>query len=99
MGERIRKSELIGRWHERMPRFFHRLMVAAVGIGTTVTAINIGIPATGGTLHEWWVDFYPYIFGASIGVAIASKFTCDGGFRRKSIEQLTGRTVLDKDDN
>ena len=101
MGGQIKKTgnEIKERWQQRMPRFFYWLMVIAVGVGVTATAINIYIPATGGTLHDWWVDIYPIIAGVCLGVAIASKFTCDGGFRDKSIEKFTGRTVLDKDDN
>lgn len=101
MGEQIKKTknELVGRWQQKMPRFFYWLMVVAVGIGVTATAINMYVPATGGILPDWWVGIYPFITGMCLGVAIGSKFTCDGGFRDKIIEKFTQRTILDKDDN
>lgn len=100
MGKNIKHTghEMSQRWQQRMPRFFHRLMVLAIGTGITAAAVNFGVPAFGASLAPWWPEAYGYIIGCSIGVAIASKFTCDGGFREKSISQFTSRTVPGKDD-
>jgi hypothetical protein len=101
MGEQIKQTgnEMRERWQKKMPRFFHRLMVLAIGIGVTAAAINFGAPLLGATLSEWWSEVYSHLISGCIGVAIASKFTCDGGFREKSIKQFTNKTILDKDDN
>ena len=83
MGEAIKNTgnEAVKRWHEKMPRFFYWLVVIAISIGCTAAAINTLIPATGGVLHEWWVNIYPYIFGGCIGVICASKLTVAGGYK------------------
>lgn len=83
MGEAIKKtrSEAVRRWHEKMPRFFYWLVVVACGVGGTAFAINSGVPALGGTLHEWWTDVYSYIIGGCIGVIAVSKFTVAGGYK------------------
>ena len=84
-------------WHEKMPKFFRWLMTLAIGVITTASAINFGMPALGAEHSEWWPEVYRYIIGICIGVAMASKFTCDGGFREKQIEKHN--TILEKDDN
>jgi hypothetical protein len=100
MGEKIKKTsnEAVERWHEKMPRFFYWLVVIAIGIGGTAAAINTLVPATGGVLHEWWVDIYPYIFGGCVGVIAASKFTVAGGFKNVNPDDIgKGNTILDHD--
>jgi len=99
MGEEIKKTgnEAVRRWKEKMPRFFRSLMVLAIGVITTASAIHFGLPALGAEHSEWWPEVYKYTIGICIGVAVASKFTCDGGFRDKQIEKHN--TILDKDDN
>jgi hypothetical protein len=82
------RKELQGRWHQKMPRFFYWLVVVASGIGGTAAAINIGIPATGGMLHDWWNDIYPYIFGGCIGVVCVSKLTVAGGYKEVDPDRL-----------
>lgn len=92
------KSELSLRWHEKMPRFFYWLVVIAVCIGVTVASINLLVPMTGGVLHEWWTDLYPYIFGGCVGVVCACKFTVAGGFRNIDPDVvLQGDKILHRD--
>ena len=91
MGEMIKRTgnEAVKRWHEKMPRFFHTLMMLAVGIGTTASAIHFGLPALGSEHSEWWPEVYKWICGICIGVAVSSKFTVDGGFRQKQADKMT----------
>lgn len=100
MGEQIKNTgdEIVSRWHERMPRFFRRLMTLAIGVITTASAIHFGMPVLGAEHPEWWLEVYRYIICVCIGVAVSSKFTCDGGFREKQSDKIS-RTILDKDDN
>ena len=100
MGEEIKKTgnEAVKRWQEKMPKFFKRLMTLAIGVIVTASAIHFGMPLLGAEHSEWWQEVYRYIIGVCIGVAMASKLTCDGGFRDKSIEKIN-RTILEKDDN
>lgn len=83
MGETAKNtsSEIAGRWHQKMPRFFYWLVVIACGIGGTAFAINTGVPALGGTLHEWWTDLYTYIIGGCIATVFVCKFTVAGGYK------------------
>lgn len=100
MGEQIKQtgSEMMERWHQRMPRFFYWLVVIACGIGGTAFAINSGVPALGGTLHDWWTDIYSYIIGACIATIFVCKFTVAGGYKKIDPDDLTkGRNILDKD--
>lgn len=101
MGEQIKRTgnEIVERWQSRMPRFFYWLMVIACGIGGTAFAINTGVPMMGGQLHEWWGDIYTYVISVCIGIIFACKFTCDGGFRDKTMDKINNNTLLDKDDN
>ena len=100
MGEAIKNTgnEAVRRWHEKMPKFFRWLMTLAIGVITTASAINFGMPALGAEHSEWWPEVYRYIIGICIGVAMASKFTCDGGFREKQSDKVSN-TILDRDDN
>ena len=100
MGEMMRHtgSEIRERWHMKMPRFFYWLVVIACGIGGTAFAINTGVPALGGQLHEWWSDIYTYVISTCIGIVFACKFTVAGGYKRIDPDRLSGGpSVLDKD--
>lgn len=100
MGEQIKKTgnEIVERWHSKMPRFFYWLVVIAVGIGGTAATINTLVPMTGGVLHEWWTDLYPYIFGGSVGVICACKFTVSGGWKEVDPDKvLQGNISFDRD--
>lgn len=100
MGESIKNTgnEAVKRWHEKMPRFFYWLVVIAVGVGGTAAAINTLVPATGGVLHDWWIDLYPYIFGGCVGVIAASKFTCAGGYKDINPDSVLQGDILLKRD-
>lgn len=74
-------NELKGRWTGRMPRFFRQLVKLCASIITVVFAINSGVPALGGTLHEWWTDVYTYIISVCIGVIMTCKMTVAGGYK------------------
>lgn len=100
MGEAIKNTsnEALKRWQEKMPKFFRFLMMIAVGIATTASAVHFGMPALGAEHSEWWAEVYRYTIGICIGVAVACKFTVDGGFRDNQADKMT-HTVLDKDNN
>ena len=100
MGDEIKKTgnEALRRWQEKMPKFFKRLMTLAISIIVTASAIHFGMPLLGAEHSEWWQEVYRYIIGVCIGVAMASKLTCDGGFRDSKIDKIN-KTILDKDDN
>ena len=99
MGETIKQtsSEAVERWKGKMPKFFRWLMTLAIGVITTASAIHFGLPALGAEHSEWWPEVYKYTIAISIGIAVSSKFTVDGGFREKQIEKHN--TILEKDDN
>ena len=90
MGETIRQTgnEIVERWHRKMPRFFYWIVVIATCIGMTAYAINTGIPALGGQLHEWWTDIYSYVIGACIGTVCVCKFTVAGGYRKVDPDKI-----------
>lgn len=97
MGEKIKNTgnEAVKRWHSKMPRFFYWLVVIAVGIGGLAFAINTGVPALGGTLHEWWTDIYSYIIGGCIGTIFVCKFTVAGGYKEIDPDKvLQGENLL-----
>ena len=98
MGEAIKNTgnEALKRWHEKMPKFFRWMMYASAFIFGMALAINTSLNMAGAQPHEWWIDIYPYLIGVSVGVMFCAKFTCDGGFREKTISH---NTILDKDDN
>lgn len=83
MGEKLKSTgnEVVERWHKKMPRFFYWIVVIACGIAGLAFAINTGVPALGGELHEWWTDIYSYIIGGCIGVVFVCKFTVAGGYK------------------
>lgn len=77
-----------------MPRFFYWLIIVACGIGGGAAAINQLVPMTGGVLHEWWIDLYPYIFGTCVGVVFACKFTVAGGYKDVNPDLLTRGNMM-----
>ena len=100
MGEQIKRtgSEIAERWHQKMPRFFYWIVVIATCLGSTAFAINAGVPALGGTLHEWWTDIYSYVIGGCIGVIAVCKFTVAGGYKNINPDDITnGNAIVDKD--
>ena len=92
MGEMIRHTgnEIRGRWVQRMPPFFRWMVTIACGIGGAAVAINKGVPALGGQLHEWWGDAYTYIISTCIGVVFACKFTVAGGYKDIDPDRIAG---------
>lgn len=106
MGEVIKKtgSEIVERWHKKMPPFFYWLVVIACGVGGTAVAINLGLPLVGGTHSEWWDEWFRYIVSTCIGIVFACKFTVAGGYKRIDPDgMINGKPVLrekeeDKDD-
>ena len=90
MGQAIKNTsnEIKERWHQKMPRFFYWIVVIACGIGGMAFAINSGVPALGGTLHEWWTDIYSYIIGGCIGIIFVCKFTVAGGYKDINPDRL-----------
>lgn len=101
MGEIIKQTgnEMMERWHHKMPRFFYWLVVIACGIGGTAFAINTGVPALGGQLHEWWTDIYSYVVGGCIGTIVVCKFTVAGGYKHVNPDNLMKGKHVMKSDN
>lgn len=97
MGEKIRRSELVERWHKKMPKFFRWLMYLCAFVAGLAFAVNTALSTAGATPHEWWTDIYPYLIGIPVGMGFCCKFTVDGGFRDKSMEHLNKNTILDHD--
>lgn len=100
MGEQIKKTgnEAVQRWHQKMPRFFYWLVVIACGIGGTAFAINSGVPALGGTLHDWWHEVYDYIISACIATVFVCKFTVAGGYKKIDPDKIIrGKDFVDRD--
>lgn len=81
-----------------MPRFFYWLIIVACGIGGGAAAINQLVPMTGGVLHEWWIDIYPYIFGTCVGIVFACKFTVAGGYKDVNPDRLTRGNMMPNED-
>ena len=99
MGEQIKQTgnELLGRWHQKMPRFFYWIVVIACGVGGCAFAINSALPALGGTHAEWWPDVYRYILGACIGIVFVCKFTVAGGYKEIDPDKvLRGDQLVDR---
>ena len=95
MGEKIKHTgnEIVERWHQKMPRLFYWIVVIASCIGSTAFAINTGVPALGGTLHEWWTDIYSYIIGGCIGIICVCKLTVAGGYKNINPDDITRDSV------
>lgn len=100
MGEQIINTgnEAMKRWHQKMPRFFYWLVVIACGIAGAAFAINTGVPALGGTLDEWWTEWYGRILSGCIGVVFACKFTVAGGYKKIDPDKIMrGNEIVDRD--
>ena len=100
MGEQIIKTgnEALERWHKKMPRFFYWIVVISCGILGLAVAINSGVPALGGTLHDWWTDMYSYVVGGCIGVIFVCKFTVAGGYKEIDPDKvIRGNKIVDRD--
>lgn len=90
-------NTLCGRWKNRMPKFFRWMFGAGMTLSGTAIAVQEALVHYDITPDEWWLVAYKYLIGIGAGMAAASKFAVDGGF--KGSEGQSGNTVLDKDDN
>lgn len=99
MGERIRRSEIVERWHRRMPRFFYWVTVIASGVLFVSVSIHLTVESAGAVHADWWQQAYPYLVGASAGIIAVCKFTVAGGYKKVDPDKIGGHTILDKDDN
>ncbi len=100
MGEAIRHtgSELKGRWMQKMPPFFRRIVICCTCIAGTALAVNQVMVMGGATPHEWWNEVYPLLLGVPTGMAVICKLTVAGGYKDIDPDRLTrGNTILDKD--
>ncbi len=81
-----------------MPRFFRRLVVLCSCVIAVAFAINSGVPALGGTLHEWWYDISTYIISACIGIIVTCKLTVAGGYKDIDPDKIIrGRDLVNRD--
>lgn len=99
MGEMIKNTgnEAVKRWHEKMPKFFRWMMYLCGLVAGTTLCVNTFFNMSGIVPHDWWRDICPYLTGIPIGAMFAAKFTCDGGFRDKSMDKINGHTILERD--
>ena len=99
MGETIKNTgnEAVRRWHEKMPKFFRLVMYLCGMIAGMTVAINTAFASFGITPHEWWTDVCPYLIGVPVGMGFCAKFTCEGGFRDKTLDSLNKNTELNHD--
>lgn len=96
MGEAIKQTsnELVGRWTQRMPRFFRRLVTLCVCIVGTAFGVNTMLQTTGAIPHQWWTDIYPLLIGVPTGMAIVCKLTVAGGYKDIDPDRLTGGNAI-----
>lgn len=96
MGEAIKQTsnELVGRWTQRMPRFFRRLVTLCVCIVGTAFGVNTMLQTTGAIPHQWWTDIYPLLIGVPTGMAIVCKLTVAGGYKDIDPDRLTGSNAI-----
>lgn len=101
MGDTIRNTGnvLKGRWMSKMPRFFYWIVVVASCIAAVAITINTSVPALGGELYPWWGEVYTHILVSCISIIVICKLTVAGGYQSIDPDKITGRTILDKDDN
>ena len=101
MGEAIKQTgnEMMERWHQKMPRFFYWLTVVAMCVLVVAVTIHFTVESAGAQHTEWWSAIYPYIVGVCAGIIAACKLTVNGGYKKLDPDNITGRTILNKDDN
>lgn len=91
MGETIRQtgSEAVKRWHERMPRFFQRIVILCAIVVVTAFTVNTALSVAGAEPHDWWRDAYPLLIGVPIGMIVICKLTVAGGYRDIDLDPLS----------
>lgn len=94
---KIRRSEIVERWHKRMPRFFYWVTVIASGVLFVSVTIHLTVETAGGIHVGWWQEIYPYMVGASAGIIAICKFTVAGGYKKVDPDRIKGNTILDHD--
>ena len=72
---KIKDTEVLKRWHNKMPKFFSRICWVCSLVSGTALAVNAAILAAGVQPHEWWSDILPYLVGIPAGMAFVAKFT------------------------
>ena len=63
------------RWKATTPKFFKNIVVIGSSISLVAVAIHTAMTAAGAIPPDWWVTVYPYIVGASAGMAAVAKLT------------------------
>lgn len=83
MEEIIKKTgnEVVGRWQQKMPRFFRQLVVLCACVAVTAYVVNTVMTVGGATPHEWWTDIYPLLLGVPAGMIVVCKLTVAGGYK------------------
>lgn len=94
---KIRRSEIVERWHKKMPKFFYWVTVIASGVLFVSVTIHFTVESAGAMHVDWWQQIYPYIVGASAGTIAVCKFTVAGGYKNVNPDKIKGKTVLDHD--
>lgn len=91
MGETIRQTgnEAVKRWHERMPRFFQRIVILCAIVVVTAFTVNTALTVAGAEPHNWWRDAYPLLIGVPIGMIVICKLTVAGGYRDIDLDPLS----------
>ena len=91
------KSEIVERWHKKMPRFFYWVSVVAMGVLFVSVTIHLTVESAGAVHVGWWQEIYPYLVGASAGIIAICKFTVAGGYKKVDPDKIKGNTILDHD--
>ena len=101
MGEAIKETgnEFIERWHMKMPKFFYWITIVAMCVLCIAVTIHFTVEAAGAQHVEWWSNAYPYIVGVCAGIITICKLTVNGGYKKLNPDNITGKTILNKDDN
>lgn len=99
MGNNIKQSQVVQRWHQKMPPFFRRIVQVCCCIVATALAVNQVMEMGHATPHEWWNDIYPLLLSVPTGMAVVCKLTVAGGYKHIDPDKiLRGEGhVLDQD--
>lgn len=89
MGEKIKHSEVVERWQQKMPRFFRHIVVLCACVALSAFVINTSMSVAGAMPHEWWTDAYPLLIGVPTGMIIVCKLTVAGGYKDINVDALT----------
>lgn len=91
MGEHIKKTgnEVVGRWQQKMPRFFQHIVVICACVVLSAFVVNTAMTVAGAVPHEWWNNVYPLLIGVPTGMIVVCKLTVAGGYKDIDVDALS----------